>query len=198
MTEPQPFNIEFSEQTVSFAAAFTDDEWALFDRFLSASERLIQSRLFHATHKFVLTEDTAEVTGHSDEELDAVRLRLRPFQLHDESTSINRFQNVVKRRIEREDIRDWLKSLGKQFRSENSVAGYSVKGVQVNSEEVFIKWLNAYHYHGDRKIQDEIGKLFVSPDVSVFFFILMLKSKAMVIYQIAGFIEQLVLQRVQH
>src|SRR5258708_6374383 len=84
----------------------------------------------------------------ADKDLIELLHRLRPFILNDEPASFNRVAGVLGRKLTQQPIRDVLGAERRYYdgRAWQKQGTIRTGETTVNSDEIVMKWLNAYEY----------------------------------------------------
>jgi hypothetical protein len=160
--------IEIGGNAHRLRANFADEEWDSLAQFLAYTAQLQETRICKNGAGGSATVSFKAGVGWSfntalppDDDFIALLHRLRPFLLKDEATNFYKIGNILSRRLESEEFRDFFKKLKAFFsgRRFQDVVSISSNTVVVNSEETLMKWLNAHEYHKDRDKQRELETL---------------------------------------
>jgi hypothetical protein len=97
----------------------------------------------------------------SDEELIVLLHRLRPFILNDEPASYNKVSGLLGRSFISQPIRKLLAEERRRYdgRGWQKQLKISSGNTVVNSDEILMKWLNAYEYHRDPEKRADMSSL---------------------------------------
>ncbi|MBL8523385.1 MAG: hypothetical protein JNN20_06840 [Betaproteobacteria bacterium] len=104
---------------------------------------------------------TWKVDAPPDEVVAAVLHKLRPFVLQDESTSFVRVRSILARTFRDTSIQPFLQGLLTKYDSremQKMIAMQSNNEV-MNSDKMFMTWLNAYEYHRDPAKREQLESL---------------------------------------
>ena len=146
---------------------FTDDEWEVLQDFAKYAGELRESYLVKEGIPSSLNMTWTEGEGlkvntklPSDEQIDAMLMKLRPFLLSNERTNFNKVRNILKRAAGNKRFRDHLGTLQLLYSGERQqslfVAGAYSQDQDpkiINSEEMLQLWLNGYRFHKEKEKQ---------------------------------------------
>lgn len=148
---------------------FPGDEWSRLSRFAEFAGQLSQTRVRKDGGLLEFTvittaEGQIEIQGKlpSPDDADAFLHRMRPFVLkHKEPTYLPHICNTIARRMNDPRIRARLDRQKKLFDGERMRSMVTIKSNEVvlNSEQMLMKWLNAFEYHRDEDKRNEVEAL---------------------------------------
>ena len=149
------------------------DDWTRLERFVEYTRELAQHSRHRSPggHRFSIITDDAGTRFEadqmpSDEAIESLMVRLRPFVLQGESTYFFAIVNILSRRLKSEAFRAYFETqkalfigtVWQPFKlvAEASAGTSNAKPHIVNSPETLDLWLNGFIYHRD----DEKRQLF--------------------------------------
>jgi hypothetical protein len=157
-----------SDGAIHLHCEFPQNDWVTLSRFVECADELSGTRVRSAggilEFKFSFTaEGQGEVQAklpHPDD-IAAFLHRMRPFVLQSEPTYLPSVCNILARRIAAPRIRSRLDRQKKIFQGERmrSIIQINANAVRLNSDEVLMKWLNAFEYHRDEDKRKELEDL---------------------------------------
>jgi hypothetical protein len=180
------YNIQVIE-----SGEFSEQEWDILDLFkreenqLSKSDAIMKIKVNLNLNWNREQGFTDHSTLPSDDDLNNLLHRLRPFVLKDEPIYFNKVCNILKKHLKNEFSQKLIQDLkdlfsGKEFQSTKVQIEFNKE--TINSEKTLYKWLNAYQYHRDKGKQVEIEtihKLLPSQTTKAIFIYMMIdKAKA--------------------
>lgn len=130
------------------------------------------------------------------DDLLAYLLRLRPFLLQNEYASFESVYGILRRRINNEHFRQFLKTQMKFFKGEVIASTFKItvnNTIIVNSEKTLMDWLNSYEYHRDQEKREKLQSVFniMTDDGAKAIFVMLVVDKANAIKRIAYFVDVL-------
>ncbi|HEX3131407.1 MAG TPA: hypothetical protein VH394_28980 [Thermoanaerobaculia bacterium] len=173
---------------------FTDEEWEILEDFAKyaaemENNSLIKEGIPSALHvNWTLGEGlTVETKLPTDEQIDAMLMKLRPFLLENEQTNFNDVWNIISKATPNQRVRKHLKALrflysGGRLQS-LFVAGASSNDVPegkiINSEEMLHLWLNGCRFHKNKDKQKIIDAMhgIMPPESSIALFLFLITDK---------------------
>lgn len=178
---------------------FEDGEWDDLQRFMNYADDLSKIELFKKGGPGQLTLRYERDKGFSysttlppDDQILSLMHRLRPFVLQKESTNFYKVCKHLKRRLEHNEVRDFLDALRKYFSGQRMQQSLIIqsKNITINSESTLRKWLNAHEYHKDSDKQKELEDLhqILPLEASRAIFIMMLFDMAKSVLVLGSFI----------
>ena len=178
----QPFNIttkrktdEGTEEVVETTSGhIPSEEWELLLRFKAEYESLcntlkrcgdLNTRVSLKWNKEDGVLDASDSINLNENDLYAILHKMRPFLLNKEKTNFYKIAKVIKHRIRNKAIHSLVETIKSRFSGKdlsNTFQTFFYRGQEdmlINSENTFMKWLNAYEYHRDdekRELLEEI------------------------------------------
>ena len=180
-----PFNIttkrkteEGKEEVVeTIRGPIPSEEWDLLLRFKAESESLwntlqrcgdLNTRVSLKWNIEDGVLDASDSINLDENDLSAILHKMRPFILNKEKTNFYKVANIIKRKIKSEYIHHLVETIKSRFSGKelsDMMQAFFLRGQEnmlINSENIFMKWLNAYEYHRDdkkRELLEEIDKV---------------------------------------
>lgn len=154
--------------------------------FLKERKASFNFRYDETEHSFVFNCEAP-----TDQVLDGLVLRLRPFLLENEPTNFNRITNELKRLLQGTVFEQKITNIKKKYRVDflNGMK-FKINGTEIVSEAMLFKWLNGYYYHLDKRKRDDLSEIYLAfPEEGVrTIFIDMLGDKITHIFEIGNLI----------
>ncbi len=169
---------------------FADEDWETLQDFAKLASKLERNSLVQEDIPSTLKVDWSPGEGlkvdtklPSDEQIDALLMKLRPFLLNDERTNFNRVRNIVRRAASHQRLRKHLDTLqflysGQRQQSLFVAGAYSSEQDPkiINSEDMLQVWLNGDRFHQEKekkKILDAMhGLMPLESSVALFLFLI--------------------------
>jgi len=98
----------------------------------------------------------------TEEQIESLLVRFRPFYLEKESTNFLKVCNLLWKLIDNEDQKSRLKQLRERYKTiMKSGGGFNlrVNDSTVKPKDNLDKWLNAYYFHSDREKEEKLKQL---------------------------------------
>ncbi len=172
---------------------FTDDEWEILQDFAKYAGELENNSLVKEGIPSSLNVTWTEREGlkvdtklPSDEQIDAMLMKLRPFILSDERTSFNRVRGILRKKEKSQRARKHLDTLqflysGERLQSLFVAGAYSSDQDPkvINSEEMLHIWLNGDRFHKEKEKQRILAAMhgLMPPESSVAMFLFLISDK---------------------
>ena len=147
-------------EEIAYPCRFTSDEWTRLGEFATEAEALSRTRLLSqrgtSLKLSVMMDDNGvryQSTGLPDaDDFRACLLLMRPFVLEDERTHFPKIRNILARRLNHPAFQRYLDRQKEIFDGARQLMVVMSSGIQVNSTATLDRlWLNAYHYHRDKR-----------------------------------------------
>jgi hypothetical protein len=145
------------EEFETVTATFTADEQARLRQFVDCSDALrrttIVQRSFQTTSfglRYSERKLAVNWTRPPDDEMYAFLHKYRPFGLKNEPTYFYKIVNLLSKNVDNGDFRASLRTLRDMFsgkQMQDTILKVEVNNVALNSDAVFMDWLNGYEYH---------------------------------------------------
>src|SRR5215208_4545542 len=181
---------------------FSDEQWEILEDFTRYAEEMENNSLVKEGIPSSLNVSWAEGTGlktetklPSDERIDAMLMKLRPFLLRNERTNFNEVLQIIFKATASQKVRRHLESLrflysGRRLQS-IFVTGASSNDVPegriINSEDMLQLWLNGYRFHKDKEKQKIVaamhGIMPLESSIAIFLFLITDKVGAILALQ---------------
>jgi hypothetical protein len=173
---------------------FTDEAWEILEDFAKyAAEMegnsLIKEGIPSSLHVSWTSGEGLRVETKlpTDEQIDAMLMKLRPFLLKKEGTNFNKISTIISQATTSQRVRKHLEALrflysGGRLHS-LFVAGASSNDVPegkiINSEDMLQLWLNGYRFHKDKDKQKIVDAMhgIMPPESSVALFLFLITDK---------------------
>lgn len=172
---------------------FTDNEWETLQDFAKYAAKLEKNSLVQEGIPSSLNINWTAGEGlkvdtklPSDEQIDALLMKLRPFLLNDSPANFNRVRNVVLKAANNQRVRNHLDTLQYLYSGERQqslfVAGACPKGQDpkiINSEEMLQIWLNGDRFHQDKDKERILNAMhgIMPPESSIALFLFLITDK---------------------
>lgn len=184
---------------------FTNEEWEILQDFARYAEKLENNSLVQDGIPSSLTVNwqigeglKVETKLPSDEQIDAMLMKLRPFILNNERTNFNRVRKIVKRVASSKRVRDHLDTLQYLYSGERQqslfVAGVYTKEQDpkiINSEDMLQIWLNGDRFHQEKEKQRILDAMHgIMPiESSIVLFLALITDKVIAIMALRRIVE---------
>lgn len=147
---------------------FEDKDWEILEDFARYAAQLEEKSLVKEGIPAALNVSWTEEQGlkveaklPSDDSIESLLVRLRPFLLMDESTNFNKVRNILAKATSNKRIRRHLDTLqflysGERLQSLFVAGAYSPEHPEpqvINSETMFQTWLNGHLFHKNKEKQ---------------------------------------------
>jgi hypothetical protein len=173
---------------------FTDSEWEILEDFAGYAEEMEANSLIRegipSSLNVIWTAGVGlkvETKLPTDEQIDAMLMKLRPFLLEGERTYFHDVWGLLSKATQNEKVRRHLKALrylytGLRLQSIIVLGASSndvPEGKIINSEEMLHLWLNGYRFHKDKDKQKIVNAMhgIMPPESSVAVFLLLITDK---------------------
>lgn len=153
------------------------EEWNLLLRFKAESESLWNTLQrcgdlnTRASLKWNKEDGVLDASGSirlDENDLSAILHKMRPFLLNKEKTNFYKIANIIKRRIRSEYTHYLVETIKSRFSGRElsdmmqALFQRGQENMLINSEGIFMKWVNAEEYHRDdekRELLEEIDSV---------------------------------------
>lgn len=173
---------------------FTDEEWETLQDFAKYAAKLEKNTLVQEGIPSSLNVNWTAGEGlkvetklPSDEQIDALLMKLRPFLLvKDTPTNFNRVRSIVRKAANNQRVRDHLDTLQHIYSGERLqslfVAGAYSKDQDpriINSEDMLQIWLNGDRFHQEKKKEKILNAMhgIMPPESSIALFLFLITDK---------------------
>lgn len=198
MTINSQFTLKAAEKATLVRAEFSDAEWKRLHAYLKCSDDIAEAPILKTgfSVKSVITlgskSSGADVSLPPMSDIQLLLHLLRPLILQNEQVSFVRMRSLLHQRIDNAIVRGMLDSQLRRFdgRRARSLVQIQFGGITLNSEEILLKWLNAYEFHRDEDKQSEIDALDAAfpAQASRAAWIGLLMHKCQAIFDLAGIV----------
>jgi hypothetical protein len=186
---------------------FADDDWEALQDFAKYAAKLEKNSLVQEgipsslTVSWTAGEDRkVDAKLPSDEQIDALLMKLRPFLLNDAPTNFNRVRNIVWKAASNQRMQKHLNTLKFLYSGERLqslfVAGVSSRDQDpriINSEDMLQVWLNGERFHQEKKKEKILNAIneIMPPESSLALFLFLLADKVAAILALGRMIKLL-------
>tara|TARA_R110001592_G_scaffold347361_1_gene640847 strand:- start:6730 stop:7377 length:648 start_codon:yes stop_codon:yes gene_type:complete len=135
-------------------------------------------------------------TVPSDDEISTFLHKMRMFVLNKEFASYNSITGIIKRQIEDDRVRSFVKSQRAIYdgKSMNQMLSIKTNNGHIISDSALFDWMNGYEYHSDLEKREKIDEMFKKLgglDFARGVYLSMLTEKAKAISSIGDFVKMI-------
>lgn len=98
----------------------------------------------------------------TEEQIESLLIRFRFFYLENESTNFNRVCNLLWKKVDTKEQKEFIMSLRERYNTileRSGVVGLKINGDRVKPKENISVWLNAFYFHSDEEKREQLRYL---------------------------------------